>query len=181
MKRARLRAAAADLYAIAERLDVGGFAQHAMIEFFASRGGPLQQLDRAVDGNVFLIAGDQKRDRTFWLAALVAKVLQHGGRATGDAALHVDGAAAIKKAAFHLAGEGPNRPRRFIARWHDVGMAGEADMRRFAADARVEVVGVGGGGLAGGDPVGFESGSLEELFKHAERAGIGRCYRGTAD
>jgi hypothetical protein len=60
-------------------------------------------------------------------------------------------------------------------------MAGEADMRRFAADACIEIVDVGGAGFAEGDAVGFESGSLEELFKHAERAGIRRCYRGTAD
>ncbi len=42
VERARLRAAAADLDAIAELLDIGGFAEHAMVEFLAARGRPLQ-------------------------------------------------------------------------------------------------------------------------------------------
>src|SRR5580700_11164730 len=94
IKRTRLRATAADLDAVAQCLDVGGFAQHAMVEFFATRGDPLQQLDRAVDGNVLFVARDQKRDRSLAvpsrLAAVLAKILQHRSRAAGDAALHVD-------------------------------------------------------------------------------------------
>ena len=63
IERAGLRAAAADLDAVAERLDIGGLAEHAMVEFLAARRRPLQQLDGAVDGDVFLVAGDQERDR----------------------------------------------------------------------------------------------------------------------
>ncbi len=42
VKRARLRAAAADLDAIAELFDIAGLAQHAVVEFLAARRGPLQ-------------------------------------------------------------------------------------------------------------------------------------------
>jgi len=45
-----------------------------MIKLLAARRDPLQQLDGAVDGNVFLVAGDQKRDRAFWFAAVVGAV-----------------------------------------------------------------------------------------------------------
>jgi hypothetical protein len=41
-----------------------------VIEFFAEIRRPLQQFDRAVDGNAFLVAGDQERDRAFGLAVI---------------------------------------------------------------------------------------------------------------
>src|SRR5271169_725288 len=99
----RLRATAADLDAIAERLDIGGCPEHAVIEPLAALGCPLQQLDGAVDGDVFLIARDQERDRTFWLAFMVGEILQHRCDTAGDAALHVDRAPAIKKAVLDVA------------------------------------------------------------------------------
>jgi hypothetical protein len=99
-----------------------GLAEHAMIEFLAALGAPLQQLDGAVDGNVFLVAGDQKRNRAFWLAAIVGEILQHRGDAAGDAALHVDRAAAIEETVLHLAGERAERPCGFVAGRHHVGM-----------------------------------------------------------
>ena len=55
-----LRAAAADLDGIADALDVARLAQDAVIESLAALGRPLQQLHRAVDGDAFLIAGDQE-------------------------------------------------------------------------------------------------------------------------
>ena len=69
-QRAVLRAAPADLDHVAERLRVGRLAQNAVIEFFAARGRPLQQLDGAVDRDAFLVAGDQERDRAFRLAVV---------------------------------------------------------------------------------------------------------------
>src|ERR1700730_11780728 len=106
IKRARLRAAAADLDAIAQRLDIGGLAEHAMVELLAARRRPLQQLDGAVDGEVFLIAGNQERDRTFAIfcgfAAMIGEILQHRSYATGDAALHVDSTAAIEEAVLDV-------------------------------------------------------------------------------
>src|SRR3954453_9635705 len=95
IKRAGQRAAAADLDAIAELFEIGGLAEHAMVEFLAARGGPLQQLDGAVDGYVFLVAGDQERDRAFAvlarLAAMGGEMVEHRRDAAGNAALHVDG------------------------------------------------------------------------------------------
>src|SRR6516165_1392673 len=99
IKRARLRAAAADLDAVTQHFEIGRFAQHAMIESLAARRRPLQKLDGAVDRYAFLVAGDQERDRAFAilsrLAAMVGEMLQHGRNAAGDAALHVDRATAI--------------------------------------------------------------------------------------
>src|SRR6185312_10364876 len=99
-----------DLDAVAERLDIAGLAEHAMVEFLAAFGAPFQELDGAVDGDVLLVACDQERDRTFGLAAVVGEILQHGGDAAGDAALHVDRAAAVEKAVLDLAGERAVRP-----------------------------------------------------------------------
>src|SRR5947209_8580713 len=95
-ERARLRAAAADLDAVAELLDVAGLAEYAMVQFLAARRQPLQQLDGAIDGDVFFIPGDQERDRAFQLAAIVVEIIQHRRDAAGDAALHVDSAPAIQ-------------------------------------------------------------------------------------
>lgn len=82
IKRAGLRAAAADLDGVAQRLDIGGLAQHAMVERLAALGGPFQELDGAVDGDVFLVAGDQEGDRARTVGARLAVVrgemLQHG-------------------------------------------------------------------------------------------------------
>ena len=65
-QRAVERAAPAGLDGVAEHLDVARLAKNAMVEFFAARGRPLQQLDRAVDRDAFLVAGDQERDRAFF-------------------------------------------------------------------------------------------------------------------
>ena len=115
-----------------------------MVEFLAALGAPLQKLDGAVDRNVFLIPGDQKRDRAAAnfsrLAAIVGKILQHRGNAAGDAALHVDRAAAIEETVLHFAGERAERPCGFVTGRHHVGMAGKGDVRPFRADAGVEIV-----------------------------------------
>ena len=54
------RAAPADLDGVAETLVAAGLADNAVVECLAARGRPLQQLDRAVDRNTLLVAGDQK-------------------------------------------------------------------------------------------------------------------------
>ena len=48
------------------------------------------------------------------------------------------------------------------------------------ADAGVEIVDIGGAGLAEGDAMHLEAGGFQNGFEHAERAGIGRGYRGAA-
>src|SRR6266850_641525 len=185
VKRARQRTAAANLDAIAERFDIAGLAQHAVVEFLAARRDPLQQLDGAVDGEVFLVAGDQKRDRTFavfsGLAAMGGEIVEHGRDAAGDAALHVDGAAAVEKAILDFARERAMAPGALVARRHHVGMPGEGDVRRIVADAGIEVVDIGGAGFAEGNAVHLETGILQDTFEHTKRAGINRSYRGTAE
>ena len=57
-------------------------------------------------------------------------MIEHGGDRAGNAALHVDGAAAIELAVGELAGKRRMRPGAFVARRHHVGMAGEYDVRR---------------------------------------------------
>jgi hypothetical protein len=173
-QRAGLRAAPADLDHVAEHLDIRGLAEHAMVELLAALGAPFQQLDRAVDRDVFLVAGDQEGDRSFWLAAMVVQILQHRGDAAGDAALHVNGAAAGEIAVLDLAGERAERPRRFVAGRHHVGVAGKGDMRRRRADAGIEVVDIGGAGFGERHAVDVEAGRLQQVFEHTERAGVGR-------
>jgi len=62
-------------------------------------------------------------------AAMVGEILQHRRDTTGDAALHVDGAAAIEEAVLDVAGERAMAPGALVARRHHVGMAGEGDVR----------------------------------------------------
>ena len=147
-----------------------------MVEFFAALRAPLQQLDGAVDRNVFLVTGDQKRNRAFGLAAIVGEILQHRGDAAGDAALHVDRAAAVKETVPHLAGERAERPCGFIAGRHHIGMPGKGDVRGFGPDAGVEIVDIRRAGFAEGHPMHVEAGVFQQAFEDAERTGIGGSY-----
>src|SRR5205823_2666912 len=60
-------------------------------------------------------------------------------------------------------------------------MAGEGDVRRLAADARIEIVDVGRAGLAEGDAVRLEAGFFQDSFEHAQRPGVGRGYGWAAE
>ncbi len=108
-------------------------------------------------------------------------MLQHGRDAAGDPALHVDRAAAVQDAVLHLARERAMRPRALVAGRYHVGMAGKGDVRRLAADARIEIVDVGRPRLAEGDAVRLEAGSLQDIFENAQRAGVGRGYGWAAE
>ncbi len=151
-----------------------------MVEFLAARRDPLQQLDGAVDGDVFLVAGDQERDRALRLAAMRGQIFQHRRDAAGDAALHVDGAAPVEKAVLDVAGERAVAPGALVAGRHHVGMSGEGDVRRAVADTGIEIVDIGGAGLAEGDAMHLEAGGFQDIFKHAERAGVRRRHRRAA-
>ncbi len=96
------------------------------------------QLDRAVDGGPLLVAGEEKTDRARERAA--RDEAQRGGERGGDAALHVAGAASPDLAVGERAGERIEAPFARVARRHDVGVAGEDEIRRARAEARVEIV-----------------------------------------
>lgn len=164
------RTAPADLDGVAEFFLVARFAQDAVIEFFAMLGRPLQKLGRAVDRDAFLVAGDQERDRALRFAALRAKMIEHGGECAGDAALHVDRAAAIKLTAGDRACERRMLPRFLVARRHHIGMPGEHQIGRGAADAGVEILDVVGAGFVEGHAMHGEAGGLEHAFEIVERA-----------
>ena len=117
----------------------------------------------------------------FGLPPLVGEIFQHRRDAAGDAALHVDRAAAVEKAVLDLAGERAMGPGALVAGRHHVGMPGKGDMRRAVADAGIEIVDIGGAGFAEGDAMHLEAGGFQDVFEHAERAGVGRGYRGAAE
>src|SRR5262249_61578044 len=90
------RAAASGLDRVTNDLEIARFAEDAMIEALAAVSRPFEKLDRAVDRNALLIAGDEQRDRAFRLAAVRFQIVKRGGDKAGNAALHIDGAAAIQ-------------------------------------------------------------------------------------
>src|SRR3954451_9063649 len=120
-------------------LDIAGFAQYAVIEFLAARRRPLQKLHRAVNSNIFLVPGDEKRDGPCEVAAVCSEIVQHRRDAAGDAAFHVDGPAAIEKTVLDVARERTVGPRTLVARRHHIGMSGKSDMWRAPADAGIEI------------------------------------------
>ena len=161
--------------------DVARLAQHAMVELFAARGRPFQQLGAAVDRDAFLVAGDQERDRAFRLAAVRGEMIERRRDLAGDRALHVHRAAAVQHAAGDVARERRMRPRLGIAGRHHVGVAGEHQMRRARADAGVEVLDVGGAGLGERHPVHGEARALQQRFEKRQRAAFRRRHRRAAN
>src|SRR5262249_53716545 len=99
----------------------------------------------------------------------------------GDAALHVDRTAAVKKAVLYFARKGAVLPGRLVADRHHVGMSRKSDVRRLVADPCIEIVDIGKAGFGEGDAMHLEAGGLEQSLEHAERAGIGGRYGRTAD
>ena len=64
--------------------------------------------------------------------AVLFEMARHRRDEAGDAALHVDCAAAVELAVCDLRREGRMRPGRLVARRHDVGVAGKHQMRPVA-------------------------------------------------
>ena len=90
--------------------------------------------------------------------------IERGGEEGGDAALHVDRAAAIDHAVLDRRGEGRMAPASRIAGRHDVGMAGEDEMRRAGAEGREEILDIRRAGLAEDGPLDGETRRLAERF-----------------
>src|SRR5215469_4873293 len=119
------RTAASDLDRVANDFEIARFAENAMIEALAAVTRPLEKLDRAVDRNALLIAGDEERDRAFRFAAVRFQIVKRGGDKAGNAALHVDRAAAIQALLGNHLGKWRMRPRAFVTRRDDVGVPRE--------------------------------------------------------
>ena len=62
-----------------------------------------------------------------------------------------------RKPSFDIAGERAMGPGGLVAGRHHVGMAGKGDVRGVVADARIEIVDVGGAGFAEGDAMRLET------------------------
>src|SRR5262249_26046239 len=119
------RTAASSLDRVANDPEIARFAENAMIEVLAAVSRPLEKLDRAVDRNALLIAGDEQRDRAFRFAAVRFQIVNRGGAKAGNAALYIDGPAPIKADRDNLPGKWRMRPRAFVTRRDDVGVARE--------------------------------------------------------
>ena len=153
-----------------------------MVEFFAALRRPAQQLDGAVDGDALLVAGDEERQRAaLRLAAVRGQMIERRRDEAGDAAFHVDGAAAVDLLARHLAGKRRMAPGCFIARRHHVGVAGKHEIGPFAADPGVKVLDRRGAGLGEGGAVNGKSRLPEHRLQIADRPAFLRRDRAAAD
>ena len=94
---------------------------------------------------------------------------------TGDAALHIHGAAAIEDPVADHGGERRICPGVEIARWNDVGVARETKMRLGLADARIQVFDVRRARLRERHAVAGEARSGEHGFEQRQGAAfVGR-------
>ena len=126
------RAAPAVLDRVAERADACRLADDAMVEKLTPRQRPVEELDRAVDRRAFLVAGDEKAERSG--KRPLGDEAQGGGHSGGDAAFHVARAAAPELAVGDLGRERIEPPAFNIAGRHDVGVAGEGEIGTPAPD-----------------------------------------------
>ena len=181
-QRAIERAAAAGLDGVAEHFDIARLAKDAMVEFFAALGRPLQQLDGAVDRDALLVAGDEQRDRTpLRLAAVSLQMIHRCGDEAGNAAFHIDRAAAVQHVVSDFAGERRMPPRRFIAGRHHVGMAGKYQIGFFAADAGIKIIDGRCARLGERHAMHGEAGLRQHALQIGQRAAVLRRYRAAAD
>src|SRR6185295_6406739 len=133
-------AAPSDLDRFAEAFRIGWLANQAMIWPLVSLLlHPLQHFARAIDGNTFLVAGNEQADRAVDLSSPRLGIIRCGSNKAGNGALHIGGAPAVEAAVGNLCGERRMGPQLLIARRHDIGMPGKAEMRRPVADAGEEI------------------------------------------
>ena len=171
------RTAATDLHHIAQPVDAGGFTDEAQIGLVPRFAHEVDQRAGAVERGAFLVAGDDEADRA-GLGRHLGNRVDH----TGDRALHVDRAAAIKQVAAHFWVErlaGPAATRR-----HHVEMAGKGEVLRAfgpAAD-REEVLhrrfGRARRAFSTGEPRHLEAERSQHRFHRIEHRAGGRSNAG---
>ena len=173
------RTAPPDLQGVAEPLRIGRLADQAGIELLAAPDEPVEHLARAVDRRTFLVAGDQAADRP-GRPMLLEKTRGCGDEA-GDRALHVDRATPVQHAVDDLAGERIDAPAGEIARRHDVGVTGKAEIGRPLAHPGVQIADRRRAVLLERQPVAGETQPLQRMLDHVERAVVLRRHARTAD
>src|SRR5260221_3142232 len=168
------RTAPANFDGVAEFILIAWLAQDAVIKALAVLSRPFQKLGRAIDRDAFLVAGDQKRNRAFWLAAMMVQVVENSRDRASNATLHVDRPAAIQLAVRHLARKWRMLPGFFVARRRHVGIAGKYKLRLFCAYAGVEIFDVFGAGLAERHAMHGETCGFQNALEKRERAAFRR-------
>src|SRR5262249_41927176 len=133
-------AAPADLDHVSELALAGRLADHAGIDALALLHHPVEHLLGAVDGDTFLVAGDQQADRAAEVVAAAGEETGHSARERSDGALHVRCTAPVELAIDDLGRERIDRPALEVAWRYHVRVSGEAEMRAARAYACVEVV-----------------------------------------
>ena len=174
------RAAPADFYHIAQRVGIGRFADHAIIDNLALILKPAQHFARAVNARAFFIAGNQQRNRAFWCALRVQMGGNRGDK-SGNRALHIGRAAPPKALLANFTGKRVDLPIGFRAHRHHIGVTGKANMRAFMAKARIKII----------DPLravffkrqarAGKAQIRQRALKHIQRPCVGRCDRRAAN
>ena len=103
------------------------------------------------------------------------------GDEAGDAALHVDCAAAVHLAVLDGGGEGRVRPGCLVTDGNDIRMAGKHQVRPVARTARIEVFDIGRAGLRKDRPLDRKTERSQHVAKGRQRTGILRRHRSAAD
>jgi len=155
-----------------ELFDIRGFAEHAVIEFFAARRRPLQELDGAVDGDVFLVAGDQNEIDPF-ACRRRRRDSPAPPRRCRRCRPSCRRAAPVQEAVLDVAGEGA-----VVQALSSPGGTTSVCPANVMCGGRVAGCGHRGCrcrrcGFAEGDAMHFEAGGFQDGFEHAERAGVG--------
>jgi hypothetical protein len=151
-----------------------------VVESLAALRRPLQEFCGAVDRDPLLVAGDQERDRALGPAAVCREIVERRGDLAGDRAFHVDGAAAVEHAVGNARLEWRMGPHALGAGRHHVGMAGEHEMRRARANARIEILDVRRARRAERHAMHDKAHPFQHAFEIGERATFDRRYRAAA-
>ncbi len=168
------RAPPADLDHVAEGHRAGRLANEARVGDVPVLLDPIEQRRGAERRRSLLIAGD---DQAKGSGQSLRQMACRGGDEGGDATLHVGCAPPDKPAVTDVRREGVPP----LARRHDVGMPGEGEVRRPAADRREQVLDRAVGSRAEGQAVDGEADPLEARRQHVLRPRVGRGDAGAGD
>ncbi len=142
-----------------------------MIDHLAFGFQPFDDLDRAVGGDTFFVAGDQEGQR-----AIDGVGLRDGSDPGGNGALHVDGTTADQGAFVDFGAERIVAPQAADTAWDDVGVTGKTEIGRGRAATGVEVFDVAEPQARAG-----KAERIQMALDGVHRAGVGRGDGGLGD